>query len=213
MYATSAGRPLQPFKLERMPEWYSTRHMLSNSDAEPVTVSEVLAATADPATEREQWLSLDLAYTPESKGRPELVAAILGCYSDGAGGSDASIAPPLDATVVAPAEGILLAFQAILKPGDHVIVMHPCYTSLKELPVAMGCNVDLWRPRVTPHGFTFDPEDLEVLLRADTKLVVINVPHNPTGATLSQADMERVVGAVSTTGGRVFTDEMCGDRI
>ena len=124
MYATSAGRPLRPFKLERMPEWYTARHLLSNSDAEPVTVSEVLAASADPATEKAHWLSLDLSYTPESKGRPELIAAILGCYSDGAGASGTSA---LDATVVAPAEGILLAFQALLEPGDHVIVMHPCY--------------------------------------------------------------------------------------
>ncbi len=63
---------------------------------------------------------------------------------------------------------------------------------------------DRWKPR----AWRFDPADLESLLRPDTKLVVWNFPHNPTGALPSHDDYARMIAAVAGVGARLFSDEM-----
>ena len=109
--------------------------------------------------------------------------------------------------VAAPEELIFLTMNALLRPGDHVVCTFPGYQSLYELANSIGCEVSLWKP-VEGDVWRFDPDDLKRLLRLDTRLVVWNFPHNPTGALPSPADYECMLALVRDSGAWLFSDEM-----
>jgi aspartate/methionine/tyrosine aminotransferase len=114
---------------------------------------------------------------------------------------------PENVLVTVPEEGIYLFMQAALEPGDHVICTFPGYQSLYALARAIGCDVSLWTPEEEP-GWRFSLGTLERLIRADTRLVVVNFPHNPTGALPAREDLEALVDLVGRHGARLFSDEM-----
>jgi aspartate/methionine/tyrosine aminotransferase len=149
---------------------------------------------------RDRWDGLRLGYT-ESQGLPELRAEVASMYE--------TVAPD-EVLVAAPEEAIFLAMNSLLSAGDHVVCTFPGYQSLYQLARSIGCEVSFWEP-VEGDTWRFDPADLEGLLRPETKLVVWNFPHNPTGAVPSQADYERMIGAVKSAGqggAWLFSDEM-----
>lgn len=188
---------LPPFELERYfaRHEFSSRYLLSSSDCEALTLADLLAMADDGS--RRLWETLKLGYT-ESAGHPRLCALIAGQY-EGLG--------PEDVLVAAPEEGIFLALQALLTPGDHVVCTFPGYQSLYAIPRALGCRVALWEPEETD-AWRFDPERLAGLLRPDTRLVVVNFPHNPTGALLSPEAMADLIDLLRPRGIPLFSDEM-----
>lgn len=188
---------MRPFGIERYFARYEhdCAHLLSSSDCEPLTLEELLES-ADLET-ASLWRGLSLGYT-ESLGLPELRRQIARLY-DGIG-SDQVIE-------VVPEEGILLAMQAVLEPGDHVVATFPGYQSLYSIAEDMGCRVTRWTPR-TADGWRFDVEDLRAAVTPGTKLVVVNFPHNPTGAHLTPDEFAEVIAIASAAGARVFSDEM-----
>jgi aspartate/methionine/tyrosine aminotransferase len=149
---------------------------------------------------RARWDSLRLGYT-ESQGLPELRAEIARMYE--------SVAPD-EVLVAVPEEAIFLTMNSLLSAGDHVVCTFPGYQSLYELARGLGCELSFWEP-VEGDEWRFDPADLEALLRPDTKLVVWNFPHNPTGALPSRVDYDRMIAAVRSAGrggAWLFSDEM-----
>ncbi len=187
----------QPFKLERffaMHE-FTARHLLSTSDCQGLPMADLLAGA--PADLREQWEGLTLGYT-ESQGLPELRAEIAGMYDTVA---------RQEVLVAAPEELIFLTMNALLRPGDHVVCTFPGYQSLYELANSIGCEVSLWKP-IEGETWRFDPDELKRLLRLDTRLVVWNFPHNPTGALPSRTDYEHMLTLVRESGAWLFGDEM-----
>jgi aspartate/methionine/tyrosine aminotransferase len=143
------------------------------------------------------WENLKLGYT-DSSGHPVLREAIADIYK--------SVAAD-DILVVTPEEGIFLAMQALLGPGDHIVCTFPGYQSLYELARSMGCNVSLWKPD-EERGWHFSLRRLENLIRDDTKMVIVNFPHNPTGYMPSHAGYTSLVDVVRQSGAYLFSDEM-----
>ncbi len=188
---------IEPFKLERYFAQYefSAPYLLSSSDCEALPMRELLE-TADDET-RAMWDSLRLGYT-ESQGHPILREEIAKLYE----GIDKD-----DVLVVTPEEGIFVAMQSLLQKGDRVVTTYPGYQSLYEIAKSIGCEVDHWTPQ-EENGWWFDPDELEAKLSPHTKLLVMNFPHNPTGALPSKGDMERVMAMAKEKGIRVFSDEM-----
>jgi aspartate/methionine/tyrosine aminotransferase len=196
-----APSPLPPFKLERFFARYefdpAVRHCLCASDCEPLTLAELLAAADADSVAR--YHALSLAYT-ESAGLPALREAIAAMYGT------------LEArhvVVGAPQELVSLAMAALLAPGDHVVCCFPGYQSLYQLAQSAGCEVSLWEPRPGEGGaLRFDVADLQAALRPDTKLVVTNCPHNPTGWLPSLAEWDAILAACRAAGAALFSDEM-----
>ncbi|MEH6585577.1 MAG: methionine aminotransferase [Halioglobus sp.] len=97
--------------------------------------------------------------------------------------------PENEITIVPGAtEGIFCAIMASVGAGDEVIVLDPCYDSYEpsiQLAGAVAVHVPL-----RPHSFSADWDAIEAAITARTRMIVINSPHNPTGATLSREDME-----------------------
>lgn len=188
---------LKPFALERYfaKHEFSTRFLLSSSDCDGLALSEVLS-WADAET-RELWEKAALGYA-ESLGLPLLRREIAGLY---AGVSER------DVLVAAPQELVLIAMNCLLEKGDHAVCTFPGYQSLYEIAESIGCRVDRWEP-VEDEGWKFRVEDLLGLIRPDTKLLIMNFPHNPTGALPSADDFRRVMEIARERGIRVFSDEM-----
>lgn len=103
-------------------------------------------------------------------------------------------------------EANFLLFNTLLQPGDHVVAVSPAYQQLHSVPRALGAEVDLWSV-VQEDGFAYDLDVLESLVRDNTKLIVINTPHNPTGAMLDDVQLDRVVEIADRAGAWVLSDE------
>jgi aspartate/methionine/tyrosine aminotransferase len=187
----------EPFALERFfaRHEFSARYLLSSSDCQGLPMADLVDGADEEL--RARWDGLQLGYT-ESQGLPELREAIAGLYES---------AKADKVLIAAPEELIFLAMNALLEPGDHVICTFPGYQSLYGLARGMGCQVSLWEP-AEGETWRFDPADLETLLRPDTKLVVWNFPHNPTGALPPRTDYDLMIAAAARVGARVFSDEM-----
>ncbi len=188
---------IRPFALERYFAKYefSARYLLSSSDCDGLPMAEVLS-WADDET-RALWEGLQLGYT-ESPGHPLLRAEIAGLYK----GVD-----PDEIIEFVPEEGIFAALNCLVSSGDHVICVYPGYQSLFEVAAACGGDISHWTPR-EEEGWRFHPDDLEKLVRPQTKLIVVNFPHNPTGAYPSRDDFTRVIEIARSTGAHLFCDEM-----
>lgn len=188
---------IPPFELERYfaRHEFSARHLLSSSDCEALSLRDLLAM-AD-ADSRRLWDTLRLGYT-ESAGHPRLRAAIAEAYD----GLD-----PDDILLAAPEEAIFIGLQVLLKPGDHVVCTFPGYQSLYAVPRAMGCRVDFWEP-IPGEEWRFDLDRLAGLLQPATRLVVVNFPHNPTGALLTPDQFVDLVDLLRARGIALFCDEM-----
>ena len=187
----------RPFALERFfaRHEFNARYLLSTSDCQGLAMAALLAG-AD-AELRHRWEELRLGYT-ESRGLPELRQEIAGLYRE---------ARADDVVVAAPEEGIFLAMNALLQPGDHVVCTFPGYQSLYQLALSLGCDVTLWEP-AEGGDWLFDPLQLRELVRPDTRLIVWNFPHNPTGALPSPEDLDKMLGVAGSVGAWVFSDEM-----
>lgn len=188
---------LPPFRLERYFARYefNTPFLLCSSDCESWTVEELLRLEPE-ASERLQ--SLWLGYT-ESAGNPALRRAIAEIYQR---------ITPDDVLVCAGAEEVIfLWMHAALSPGDHVIVHSPCYQSLAELPLSLGCTVSPWQARAH-NQWQLDFSELQAALRPNTRALVLNTPHNPTGFLMSQADFTRVCEWTDERGILLLSDEV-----
>ena len=158
-------------------------------------MSELLAL-ANVETTR-LWEQLKLGYT-ETPGHPLLRETIAAIYA----GIDAE-----NILVMAPEEGIFLLMHALLEPGDHVVCTFPAYQSLHEVARSIGCRVSTWEPD-EERDWRFDIELLGEKMQANTKLIAINFPHNPTGHVPPQEDFKAIVDLVRQRGVYLLSDEM-----
>jgi aspartate/methionine/tyrosine aminotransferase len=192
---------IESFDLER---WMSAYEMdvdydIAESGIFPLTTGELLAM--EPADERDHALqrlvNLRLGYS-EARGSHELRSLLAETYTD--------CSPENILVTTGAIEANFLLFNVLLEPGDHVVAPYPAYQQLYSVPRAIGCDVSLWHIRPET-GFRYDVDDLEQLARLQTRLIVINSPHNPTGAILSAGDMQRVYDIAQSVGAMVLNDE------
>lgn len=188
---------LPPFKLERYFAKYefNTTYLLCSSDCESMTVAELLTLEPDAA---EKFQSHWLGYT-ESQGSLSLRQAICGLYE--------TMQPESILVHTGAEEAIFLFMHAAFEAGDHVIVHWPCYQSLSDVTRAIGCEVSLWVAR-EENRWTLDLDELRRMIRPNTKAIILNTPHNPTGYLMSRADYESVHRFARENNLLLFSDEV-----
>jgi aspartate/methionine/tyrosine aminotransferase len=188
---------LSPFKLERYFAKYefNVQYLLCNSDCESLTVQDLLALEPEAHELFQQhWLG----YT-ESPGASKLRQEISRIYT--------TIQPDQVLVHSGAEEAIFLFMQAVLSPGDHVIVHSPCYQSLFEVARSIGCDITLWKARES-NDWVLDIDELKDNLRSNTRVVVINTPHNPTGFLMAQDDFCQLNRLLQGRGILLFSDEV-----
>jgi len=189
---------LEPFLLERYFARYEFKvhYLLSASDCESLSAADLLVlADADA---RARWERLSLSYT-ESQGDPTLRAAIAAQYTT---------LKADDVVVLVPEEGIYIAMRTLLTAGQHVIAIAPAYQSLFELAQSIGCQVSPWPVTLGADGWRLELDQLAALIRPETRLLVINFPHNPTGYLPDRAFLDAVLDLARRHNLIVFSDEM-----
>ena len=102
-------------------------------------------------------------------------------------------------------EAIFLIMTALLNPGDEVLVLDPSYQQLFSIAKAVGCRLKFW-PLRFENGFTPDVEEAKRLITDRTRMVVVNFPHNPTGASLTREQQEELVKATAAVGAYLVWD-------
>lgn len=101
---------------------------------------------------------------------------------------------------------LFTAMATLLEPGDEVIVFEPaydCYIPTIELFGAKAVRIQLDFPH-----YSINWEKVSNSITAKTKAIIINTPHNPTGAILSQNDMAQLQGLVQDSGIFIISDEV-----
>lgn len=193
------SRPIRDFALEVHFSRYefTARYNLTGSDAESMTVGELLAMGGEQARAAfdEHWLG----YT-ETWGAPALREAIAGTYDS------AAIDASRILTFAGAQEALYVLARTLLSPGDHAVVITPNYQSAETMPLSI-CEVS-GVPLDPDRGWALDPDRLIAALRPNTRLVSINFPNNPTGAIAPHAAFDAVVRACRARGIWLFSDEV-----
>ncbi|MBP6492024.1 MAG: aminotransferase class I/II-fold pyridoxal phosphate-dependent enzyme [Clostridia bacterium] len=189
---------LNDFKLEVYFDKYefTAPYLLTQSDCESMDISQLLQY--EPGAEQ-KLMSSWLGYT-EVSGNPELKAMIAGLYSN---------MKPEDILVHTGAQEAIFAYMNVmLEKGDHLISMFPAYQSLYEVANTEGCDVSYWTLKHSDKGWSIDFDELEAMIRPNTKLIAINTPNNPTGYTFSESELKQLCSIAEKHGIYIFADEV-----
>jgi aspartate/methionine/tyrosine aminotransferase len=190
---------LEPFAMERMQSTYENEveFNLSESGVYPLSVRELLADPHD-------WdgvLDQPLVYT-QSNGTRELRARIAALYRGATidhievtnGGSEANY----------------IVTWKLVEPGDEVVLMVPNYMQTWGLSRAFGGTVREWklRPDGTAKRWVADVGDLKRLVTSKTRLIIICTPNNPTGARLTETELDDICRVAGQHGAWILSDEI-----
>ena len=104
-------------------------------------------------------------------------------------------------------EAIFIFMHALLNAEDHAIVHWPCYQSLFEVARSIGCQVTRWNAR-EENGWALDLDELQQLIRPNTKAVIMNTPHNPTGYLMPPQTFQEISRICRGKGIILFSDEV-----
>ena len=189
---------IEDFALERFFARYefAVKHLLCASDVEGWPMADLLAL-AD-AESLALWHGLRLGYT-EAPGHPLLRAEIASLYE--------TIAPDEVLVFSGAEEAIFVLANVLLGPADHAIVVWPAYQSLHEVARATGADVTLHELRAAD-GWAIDVDALRRQVTPRTRLIVLNVPHNPTGALPDAATYRAVADIAADAGATLLSDEV-----
>jgi len=108
---------------------------------------------------------------------------------------------------VGVSEAMDIAFRAVINPGDEVIYHEPCYVSYAPgitmtygVPVPVSCKAE--------DGFAVRAENIEKAITPKSKVLVLNFPTNPTGGTMTRAELQKIAAVVQRHNLIVITDEI-----
>lgn len=174
---------------------FSAPYLLCTSDCETISIRELLSLKEGG---EKGLLDLRLGYT-EAWGGNELREEISRLYM--------TISPADVITFTGAEEAIFLFINAVLSEGDHVIVQFPAYQSLYEVARAAGCEVTFWEMD-EEKDWRPDPGFLEDNIRQNTRAIILNSPHNPTGFNFTKEDFEKIVGIAKEYDLFLFSDEV-----
>ena len=141
---------------------------------------------------------------PPGPGIPELRRAVAG-HQKRFYGQD--VDPDTEVLVTAGAtEGIAAALIALMEPGDEAIAFEPYYDSYAAcIAMAGGTRVPV---TLRPPGFRPDLDALRAAVTPRTRLILLNSPHNPTGAVFSPAELAQIAEVACEHDLLVISDEV-----
>ncbi|NKC18290.1 aminotransferase class I/II-fold pyridoxal phosphate-dependent enzyme [Pseudoalteromonas sp. S4498] len=104
-------------------------------------------------------------------------------------------------------EAIFTTMAQLLEPQDEVVVCTPSYPSLATLPKQFGAIVNTV-PLREENNWQFDIERLKNAVTTNTKLIIVNAPHNPTGTGLTDNEVGQIQQLAEQCGAYILSDEV-----
>ena len=191
---------IREFAVEQwMNEYEETcRYNLAETCVRSLTAGELLELSGRRDDVIAELEATALTYGP-IPGSPRLRALVAGLY--GRQGAD-------NVLVTHGAIGAnALVHATLVGPGDHVVSIVPTYQQHASIPESYGARVDLLTLR-EEDGWLPDLDELDRLVTADTRLIALANPNNPTGALIDEADLRRIVEIAERAGAWVLCDEV-----
>jgi len=162
-------------------------------------------------TAAQQAIAQDLNQYARSQGHPRLVNALAQLYGPLFG---RDLDPLTEIVVTAGAtEAIFATIQALVEPGDEVILVEPFYDSYPAAVIMAGGRpvyVPL-RPNGDGRGaadWALDMDELAAAFSPRTRLIILNTPHNPFGKLFTRDELTRIAALVQTHDAYVLSDEV-----
>ena len=185
------------FQMERMQSlyWHEVEFDLSESGVLPMSIRDLLGPVADAET----FLATKLGY-PLSEGADETRAGIAAWYP-GATADHVTV-------VNGGSEANFLTLWALLEPGDRLAFMVPNYMQGWGLGRHFGEATDTFELKLRDGRWALDLEGLEKAVTARTKVVMVCNPNNPTGAVLTEQEMDAIVAVAGRADAWLVVDEI-----
>ena len=188
---------LKPFLLE---QWLADfeqdiEYNLGASTGPRWTVEELLSLAIDET--RQRMFALPLTYGPPA-GSVSLRTAIAEMQG---------VSPDCVQIVTGAAEALLILFWLAAEPGANVVVPAPGFPPFSALPHSLGLETRYYGIK-RKSGFAVDVEQVEALADRKTKLILVSNPHSPTGAILTDEQMDHLHAFTSERGIQLVSDEV-----
>jgi aspartate/methionine/tyrosine aminotransferase len=188
---------LKPFLLDLWLDQYEhgIEFNLGASTGPTWTVNDILVLADDET--RHRFLNHKLVYSHPA-GADSLRGAIAEMQQ-----------VPVEAVqiVTGAAEAILALMWLAAESGANVIIPLPGFTTFSALPQSLGLETRFYHVR-RENGFRIDLDEIKRLADSRTKLILVNSPHNPTGATISDSEMEALHDFTAERGIQLVSDEV-----
>jgi len=166
---------------------------LGSSTGPVWTLRELLSLGADV----EGLLDTNLLYTPPA-GTPELREELARMQG---------VDPETVLVMTGAAEALLILFHAAAEPGANVVLPKPGFPTNDAVAESLGLEVRHYTLRAE-NQFRIDPDEVRQQIDDATKLVLVNSPHNPTGAVVSEAEMKALHDLCAERGVTFVSDEV-----
>lgn len=115
--------------------------------------------------------------------------------------------PETEITITAGGtQAIFTALTAIIRPNDEVIIFEPAYDSYAPTVKALGGLVKAYE--MAPPDFNIDWSYVKRLVSTNTKMIIVNSPHNPTGTILKDDDIQELINITRNTDILILSDEV-----
>ncbi len=147
--------------------------------------------------ERQRLFETKLVYTDGPGSRPlrEAIAEMQG------------VSPEDILVLTGASEALLALFFKAAQTGANVVLPFPSFPPFAEMPRSFGTETRFYRLR-PENQFRIDTEEIKGLVDANTKLILVNSPHNPTGATISDDELTSLHEFASERGVQLVVDEV-----
>src|SRR5438034_7865550 len=188
---------IDAFEMERYQSlyWHLVDYDLSESGVTPLTIRELLGPDADP----EFFLQQALGY-PLSEGSYETRANIAQWYP--------GCAPENVTLMNGGSEANLLSLWSLLGPRDRLAFMLPNYCQGLGLGPFFGDGVDTFKLKLRGGRWSLDVESLDRAVGKRTSVIMVCNPNNPTGAVLTEGEMQAVIDVAARAGAWIVADEI-----
>jgi aspartate/methionine/tyrosine aminotransferase len=188
---------LVPFVLEQWLAKYrdSVEHHLGMSTGPTWTLAELRTLMTD--AEREAFDCAAMTYCP-TNGSETLRAALAAMYD----------ADPEEILVFnGGAEALLALFFRVGEPKANVVAPTPSFAPFIEIPKALGVETRRYELRLE-NGFALDLDAIIRLTDTRTKLILVNTPHNPSGAVAEESAIRALDAFTQQRGIQLVVDEV-----
>jgi len=188
---------LKPFLLDMWLDAYEhdIEFNLAASTGPSWTLQEILSLANDD--QRQQFLNHKVVYSRPA-GAEGLRAAIADMQ-----------AVDVDSVqvVTGASEALLVLMWLAAEAGANVILPRPGFTTFSALPESLRLETRYYGVR-KENDFRIDLEEIKALADRNTKLILVNSPHNPTGATISDVELDSLHEFASSRGIQLVSDEV-----
>jgi aspartate/methionine/tyrosine aminotransferase len=168
---------------------------LASSEGPRWTLNEILSLATEE--ERQRFLNHKLAYSRPA-GADGLRAAIADMHQ---------VDVEAVQVVTGASEALVILMWLAAEAGANVVLPQPGYPPFSALPQSLGIETRFYTLR-KENGFGIDVDEIKQLADRNTKLILINSPHNPTGGTVSDAELDSLHEFTSSRGIQLVSDEV-----